>query len=142
MDFHDSKYENLSVMIIMNPLKRGRNGGLPYKYLITERATSYTAFYTKTAFKRWIRERGLRLGKRMGWRGLYKIEGGFISRSWLNEEYFSMMAIRFPKTRVMSNGDYTQGVITSEHGIFVVNYLNPNCKREVYDYKESQAIYG
>ena len=115
-----------------------------YWYLITQNATSHTAFATKKGFLRWLNERNLTLTAPLTAEGVpssQKIEGGYFRSTWLDVKAFALLEQLTPecdKTKVMDNGYYTLGLLTRDvNGIVTVNLLNPNCERIVFPYKEA-----
>jgi hypothetical protein len=101
-----------------------------YRYTITD-TFSHTAFRTKTGLLRWLKDTGLKIGKK-SYGNTRHLEGRYISNCMMDEIAFASLEGRESKT--LSNGDYTPSKITQENGINVINYLNPNCNREVLEY--------
>lgn len=108
----------------------------PYKFLILKGGSSFIAFEYGHSFRRWMRERGLKIGQRNGRHGeiigdyktVYKdldaspIDGGI-------------------KTMTLHNGDYVTCVI--KDGIEYVDHKGYYRQRQdIEDYRRLQKIYG
>ena len=129
------KYSNLE-LIILRENQRGLHGG--YKYLIHCHCTAHTAFRTKNEVKTWLSERGLTVGKRFGWGISCHINGSYIDNCMMiSRKQFGSMFNGLKPIRQLSNGDYTTAYITTEYGIRVINYLNPNCDRDILIYQNN-----
>jgi len=116
----------------------------PYRYLITNNATSYKAFVNIHAFKNWLRERSLKLVK-CGKQGAM-IEGEYLTRyidhSLLTPQKDDINTMR------MHNGEYVPCVIRKEDGHIVENvhhkgYRSVNDERQsIEEYNKLSKIYG
>jgi hypothetical protein len=124
--------------------KQYRKGGkmcAPYKYLITNNGTSYLAFVKTSAFKRWLRERGLKL-KKAGVR-FASIEGNF------KTAYVQELPNDGLKTVVLHNGDYVPCVIKNGteyvyHKGYATaeDYSAENMAVRLENYRAMKEIYG
>lgn len=128
------KYQNLSLTVLKKSdrLKHGN-----YKYLIQSSCTAHSAFHTKKGVKRWLSERGLRIGKKLGWNyPVYNLIGSYAKNSMMIDPvlFYSLFYGKTP-IPVLDNGDYTEGFISDDDGIRIINLLNPNCKRKIIDRK-------
>ena len=129
-------------------------------YLIHRGAQSHTAFRDRENMLQWLEDRGLELTAELPEHktfGTQKLTGSYADvshRSYdavlgIDDEYERVCALREGRpvpirTRMLSNGAYTLGLITeTPDGNRVVNYLNPNCQhRPTFDYTESRKMYG
>lgn len=114
-----------------------------YYYTVTKaHGGAHTAFVTRAGLDRWLSERGLSLAGPLDAEGLCcAVLGTYRTEMHLSD------ADQFPDlkgvlTRAMSNGDWVEGVITTDSdGVRTVHTLNPNVRgRKVYDYRESEAL--
>lgn len=119
-----------------------------YWYTVTTNySTAHTAFRTEEGLHRWLFERGLTLPGPLparGEHGVLKIQGSYATNVlWDLKELEDLRDLddTAVQTKVMSNGEYTLGVLTKgDDGIVVVNSMNVNVhERVVYDYWSSQA---
>ena len=121
-----------------------KENSYPYHFLVQHGGgTAHTAFVTQAGFDRWLAECGLMLGDNIDTEGAWvKIVGTYHKTSYLDDavEFYAQSG---ELTRVLSNGDYTLGIITTdEQGIKTVHYLNPNVRsRPVFDYQVSNALF-
>lgn len=127
----------------LTPEQRART--CSYWYTVTDNSTAHTAFRTRMAFARWLADRGLALAADLppeGEHGVQRIVGSYRQAMHLDYAEFYANATKGKHIRVMSNGQYTLGIITTDDdGIRTVHTLNPNChERPVFDYRESQAM--
>lgn len=117
----------------------------PYKYLIQKNGAAYSAFVNTSAFKRWLRERGLKLvkcGKQYA-----KIEGDFI-RQYASPADFERIN-GATETMVLSNGAYVPCKIKDgiEHvyhkGIYDKDdYKGDKMQERIEEYRRLRKIYG
>jgi hypothetical protein len=120
--------------------------GHGYNYLVTfDGETPLCAFRTESALLRWMSERGIELDKPLPALGVYswqRLRGSFTRVSHIDPDAFNAIRPILGEVREMSNGQYTLGKITLRNGVRAIHYLNPNCQRVVFDYAESDEIYG
>lgn len=154
--------ENMTVTILEDEEMKQKHGG--YTYLIHMNYASHHAFRTEEGFVNWMQERGLQVGEQIThlyntWiiNGkyqeicLYAIEphlpdcsNVYNIRSWTAEDLNQFgQKNNLRKSVILSNGDYTTCYIfegtawNRPNEIFnTIYYLNPNCKREIHDYKK------
>jgi len=121
-----------------------------YWYTVTAGALAHTAFATRAGLDRWLRERNLELHDELpeqGEVGHSRIigvgewqPGVYRSRSYLYDaaEFDAVRPVVV--TAVMSNGDYTLGLIDEDaDGVRTVHYLNPNVKtRLVFEHQRTR----
>lgn len=114
-----------------------------YWYTVTNGAMAHTAFATRAGLDRWLRERNLKLAVELpsehGLWGTTRIVGGYRERSHMIEaEFYAVDPVVI--TPVLSNGDYTLGLIDEDaNGLRTVHHLNPNVRtRLVFDYKRTR----
>jgi hypothetical protein len=125
----------------LNPEQHERKCG--YWYTVTSGATAHTAFATRTGLGRWLRERNLTLGGELPAqreRGSTAIVGTY--RQWSHMDTHEFDAVRpLIATAVLSNGDYTLGLIDEDDGgVRTVHYLNPNVRtRLVFDHQGTRV---
>ena len=137
------RYDNLLMAIILDEKERYRRG-CGYKYVITSGSTAHTAFKTKAGLVAWMKDAGVTLGGRF-WMGTgVWLIGAYSREMMLDAAKFAEMRKSglYRETVVMSNGDYTTGLVEKgEENI--IYYLNPNVKsREVHDYFETEKVRG
>lgn len=133
-------YSNL-IVCTLTPEQNQRTCN--YWYVVTTGAMSHTAFETRTGFDRWMAERGLSISGELPSRGehsVHRIVGSYIDNMMWDKPIFDSLPGK--RTRVLSNGDYTQGVLTRDQdNLVVVNYLNPNVQDRVkYNYFDSRDV--
>ncbi|WP_372395283.1 hypothetical protein ABMY26_06655 (plasmid) [Azospirillum sp. HJ39] len=121
----------------LNEEQHGRT--CDYWYTVTTHGfTPHTAFRRKAALIRWLDERGLTVDGDIpepGTWGYFKITGTYrTAMHWSYDEFFGLQG---EETKVLSNGRYTLGIITTDDdGVKVVHNLNPNCRhRPEFDYR-------
>lgn len=125
----------------LDPEQHERTCG--YWYTVTNGALAHTAFATRTGLHRWLRERNLKLETELPahrtW-GTTAIVGSYDERSYLYDadEFYALRPVL--ATAVLSNGDYTLGLITEDaKGVRTVHSLNPNVKtRFVFDHRRTR----
>lgn len=128
-------YNRLSVTILRKTAHRLQHDG--YKYLVTDYSTPHTAFYTRYALRRWMRERGLRLGKRYGNGWGWRIEGSYSTEAVWDQRTFEKKrdSGTVYVTKTLSNGAYVDALI--ENGVVTTLNCNVRTRRE-FDYKAAQ----
>ena len=131
-------------VVVLTPEQHKRTCN--YWFTVLDNSTSHTAFTHLSGLLTWLAERGLKLSQPITAPGIWSVQdivGSYSEQTHNNEDTFNALA-PIIETREMSNGDYTLGKITeSEDGHRTVHTLNPNVKtRPVFDYRESQEIYG
>jgi hypothetical protein len=119
-----------------------------YWFIVTNGAAAHTAFATRAGLDRWISERGLALKDELA-------DAGTVSNARITGTYRTVMHGEFSPseddpyrmtegdwpppdpvlaTAVMSNGQYTLGLITEDDGVRTVHTLNPNVRtRLIFD---------
>lgn len=149
-------YSNLRATSL-TPEQHERTCG--YWYTVTSGAMAHTAFATRAGLDRWLRERNLTLANDLpaqGEFGTTAIVGSYCERAYLDIDddyrerhypdgydddeaaFYALQPV--DATPVLSNGDYTLGLLTEDaEGVRTVHYLNPNVKtRRVFDYKRTR----
>ena len=107
-----------------------REQHMGYRYLVTNRATSHTAFHTRKGLERWAKERNLTLPDFSDWIG-GRIKGSFSTQMHMDMAEFLSLSGSF--ILVISNARYTMGIVTEDN---TVHYLNPNVKeRPEFNYR-------
>lgn len=104
--------------------------------------TPHTAFRTRPALFAWLRRRGIELTAELPETGAHSVQ--MLSGSYIDRMHGDPLAmphnfIGLPFLK-MSNGDYTEARITEENGVRVINYLNPNAQRPVWDWRVARPI--
>lgn len=110
--------------------------GCGYFFIVHNGWTSHTAFRTKRALRTWMKECGLKLGKRIHstcWeiKGQYSRNCEMISHDLFVNKYGKLTPFY-----ALDNGDYTLGFIEPTISGNVLHVQNPNSDRKVYDYFE------
>ena len=126
-----NRYSNLTVTHL-NQEQHARTCG--YWYTVQNKWTAHTAFATRAGLDRWLADRGLSITGDIETELWCKIEGEYqTALEWMPSEEFQQ--IEGKRIKVMSNAQWTMGIVNTEDGITTVHYLNPNCHdRPVYDY--------
>lgn len=116
-----------------------------YWYTVRSKGLPHTAFNTEAGLRAWLGDRGLSAPESLpsrGSTGSFRIEGRYISNCTMDVESFHglLRDITSPQIRVLSNGEFTLGILTrNDDGVVCVNYLNPNVKsRMVFNYEQSR----
>lgn len=136
-------YSGLS-LISLNQTAHARTCG--YWYLIQSYGcTAHTAFATRAALIRWLDERGLTMTAELPAHGEHSVQqlaGSY--RSQMHGGCDEFAALDGERTKILSNGEYTLGIITRDaDGTRTEHYLNPNCRdRPVFDYWQTRAVYN
>lgn len=154
---------NLTVYILTDEQVKKSNHG--YKYLVYKSYTNHTAFRTLEGFNFWLVNRHLTIDSELKDGESYKINGEYIkisllhidpilpdysnshdSKNWTAGDFesFGLSSESLTKGYIMDNGDYTtcfiyHGINANISGykpVTIIYYLNPNCKRTVYNWKE------
>jgi len=123
-------YGNLHLTILLREADRRQH--TDYKYLVANEF-AHTAYATRAGLIQFLRDTGLRIGKRRYWGRSVELLGSYRQVMMNDEARFARMK-KSGKYRIsdwMSNGDFTTALI----GCGVVYYLSPNCKREVLPYR-------
>lgn len=121
----------------------GRERTCSYWYTVTTFGmTPHTAFRTKAALLRWLELTGLSVEGEIpehGVHGCFRINGEYREEMHMHDaaSFYSLQGVI---TRAMSNGDYVDGIVTTDgDGLRTIHTLNPNVKnRRVYDHRESR----
>lgn len=116
-----------------------------YWYTVTVGAMAHTAFATRDGLMRWLTERGLTLKFGLPATktfGSSPVVGTYHERSYLDDADEFGLLRPVLATAVMSNGDYTLGLITEDaEGVRTVHSLNPNVKsRYVFEHRRTREI--
>jgi hypothetical protein len=132
----ETLYNDLRVTVFHEPQPNRCN----YKYIITNGAFAHIAFRRKASFKRWLNERGLKLGRK-GWRfrgqRTFEIEGSYKNLMMMDCEAFDRLTA--PTSKVMSNGSWTLCKILQDDDCIKIVYLNPNVNRAIFDRRTEEA---
>lgn len=116
-----------------------------YWFVVTEAARAHAGFATREQLLQWLNERALTLAGELADArtcSTVKIAGEYRSTEhWSYDEFYTLDGRR---TRVLSNADYTMGIITNDDdGIANVHLLNCNLSdRLVFDYGASRTLFG
>jgi hypothetical protein len=144
-------YDNLRAASL-TPEHHERTCG--YWFIVTSGSMAHTAFATRASLDRWLSDRGLSLESGLpeaGTAGTTRVVGEYRTEShgeFLGDDPRDGMGegdwdlLRPVKAiAVMSNGDYTLGLITEEACIRTVHTLNPNVKtRLVFDRRTTDEL--
>lgn len=105
-----------------------------YWYTVQDKWTAHTAFVTRAGLDQWLADRGLSIIGDIETELWCPIAGRYqTAMEWMSFEEFQQ--IEGKRIKVMSNAEWTMGIVNTEDGITTVHHLNPNCKdRPVYDY--------
>lgn len=126
---------------------KSKRGGYckPYKYLIQKNGTAYLAFEHTHAFKRWLRERGLKLvksGKQ------YAFIKGEFTKQYTSPDDFKKIEGAID-TMVLNNGNYVpckikDGIEYVYHKGYIDNdYFDHNkIEQRIHEYRRLSKIYG
>lgn len=128
---YPGRIENLRVYAL-SPEQAARTCG-PYPFVCQHQGMAFTAFLSVADRDEWLRMRGLTLDGTT-------VAGAYAERMhWSYDEFYALTGDRI---RVMSNGDFTLGIVTTDaEGMRTVHTLNPNCReRPVFPHSESRAM--
>jgi hypothetical protein len=108
--------------------------GCGYYYIVTHGAYSHTAFRTKRALKVWLKQTGLKIGKRTYNRCVY-LTGNYIRDNEMidTKEFFNKYGHLEP-FYALDNGDYSIGFIEHSPEGNTLHIQNPNTDRPILDY--------
>ena len=135
---YSQTYDKLTISILpINANERTREqvfGG--YRYIIKNNYSSHIAFHTKAGLRRYLREHGLKFGRRMFSSSVRHLIGSYTEVMMMNEEKFTEMrkSGKYWESRQMSNGSYTTSLIEHTKDGVNVYFLNPNCNRDILPY--------
>lgn len=122
-------------LVIVDKKRQPLGQGCGYFYLVRKNHFAHTAFRTKAGLKKWMRERGLRIGKRKGF-GIDIIGQYFDNCEMINRNEFEVKYNHLPAIEQLDNGDFTKGFVEDSRQGKIIHYQNPNCDRIVYDYSQ------
>lgn len=132
------KHENLRIQHLSDEQMGRTSGG--YRFTVTSfGATAHTAFRTAAAAAQWLADRGL--GMKLPAEG---DSAAILGHYWTTRHYndprlFSLL--EGTEIRVLDNAEFTLGKVQrASDGAAHVHYLNVNCARESFDYRESQTL--
>jgi hypothetical protein len=137
-----SLYDSLFLTVLSDEqVKTGEH--MRYRYLITNGATSRTAYETKQGLMRYLEERGLTLAEELPQDSTKThsmgIKGAYIDEMHMDyNEFYGLRDGALVVTKTLSNGDYTLALITEESGTRTVHSLNPNCIRYEFDHHKAR----
>lgn len=123
------KYSNLYVVVCD---KKKPPVGCGYYYLVRANGSmAHTAFRHKHELKRWMKDRGLKVGKR-GWTGnTFDIVGSYFDGcEMLNTRDFFSKYGHLTPIRVLSNGDYCIGFTDNNGNVYHQNVNTDRIKLE------------
>jgi len=116
-----------------------------YWYTITtDDSMAHTAFATERGLLRWLDERGLSLTKPLPPRGApssQMIHGQYTQSDTFDlEDFEQLLKEGHPKIKVLDNGEYTLGVVTTDaRGGKTVHHLNCNIRlRPKYNHAQTR----
>lgn len=113
--------------------RRGRALHQGYKYLVQHDGMAYRAFNKRDTLREYLREYGLKIGRRVSDRGVYLLgeytENMLLDVQEYNRQANSPMA---EKSAIVNNGEWTECIINRKTKTWY--YLNPNCPRKVFDW--------
>jgi hypothetical protein len=135
-------YDRIDV-ISLTPEMHARTCG--YWYLVQSRCTPHTAFAEEAHLLAWLAARGLTLAQPLPAKGEYSCQRASGSyRTEMHGSYDAFFALDGERVRVLSNGQYTLGIITKDDDdVRTEHFLNVNCRdRPTFDYAESRALFG
>jgi len=132
---HTGIQENLSVYLSAKTKRHSEVMCKPYAFLVYQGGmTSYAAFVSFSAFRRWLKERGL------------KIKGNRILGVFEKRPTASLEGLKGLHTRELCNGEYREAIITEENGIKIVNFhwtgvYDPNTRQSIEDFRKFEKIH-
>ncbi len=126
-----NRYSDLTVTHLTQEFHERTCG---YWYTVQDKWTAHTAFATRAGLDQWLADRGLSIIGDIETELWCPIAGRYqTALEWMPFEEFQQ--IEGKRIKVMSNAEWTMGIVNTEDGITTVHHLNPNCKdRPVYDY--------
>lgn len=145
---YETRYSKLYLYIETDPARIRQGCGM-YRYLIRDQSFGHKAFRSRHACKMWLKERGLKVGNRLGFRRSHAwnlidsytdcmhMKDKPYMLEWLVKNKIKLVA----QSITLSNGDYTDSWIEDRNGHRVIHYINPNCIRSVYDYKKMSNVF-
>lgn len=133
------RYVKRLALVCLTPEMHANTCG--YWYCVQSEGMAHTAFATFEGLSKWMAERGLNFSQELPPAKTHQYQalvGEYTDVCHMSYDEF--YALEGHRTKVLSNADYTMGIVTvDDNGQRVVNYLNPNCKdRVVYDYQTSR----
>lgn len=135
------KYSDLHMVELHDPKDREKHGG--YKYLITHRAISHTAYNTDSGLKKFLGRTGLKkvLREKSEKINTYRLEGTYekISMAGTAKQLDDFGRKRkMTPTKIMDNAQYTRAYYKNGK----IYYLNVNYPRREFDYFEVRKTHG
>lgn len=128
--------KNLTVCVTGKTYRGSGKMCRPYTYLLTHNSCSFKAYVTFSAFKRFLKERNL------------KLKGRYIIGEYKQTRQADISKIKGLKTRVLNNGEYTPATITTnKKGVVTVHIecsgiYDPAKRQTIDEYREFDKIYG
>lgn len=124
----------------LTPEQKAKTCG--YWYTISERAMAHTAFRTKEALVQFLDLVGIPLPLELPETGEHfsaRLVGSY--RTAMHWDQAELDALDGYRTRALSNGQWTQAVITTDpDGLRTIHTVNVNVDRINYDWSESQSL--
>lgn len=134
-----NEYDNLAVFII--PKERRTNHFMcrSYRFQVTRGGANIHAFVSYSAFKRWLREHNLKLGKRGYYSHGRKIIGSFVVRYVDDTRHIQGDCY----TMALHNGEYQPCVMvyTQRHTIKYVKRVEPENRQTIEEYRHYDKIF-
>lgn len=141
---HVAHYGSIAIASL-NKYQRERTCG-GYWYLVYSGVQSHTAFRKRSNLLKWLELRNLTINGELpqqGERSYLSVGGEYRHAMHMNYQKFYGLLGKCEQSREMSNGDWTLSLLTrDDDDIVTVNYLNPNCRRQVFDRRESNELVG
>jgi len=112
--------------------------GCGYYYIVTYGAQAHTAFRTRKALKKWMFDRGLKIGTRRNWlRRSVSIVGGYTNVCVMdNTADFTKTYGHLRLIPHLENGSYSIGYVDDiTHTIY---FQNPNTDRIIFDHQATE----
>lgn len=131
-------YSNIHVVVCDN---KKPPVGCGYYYLVRSNGSMpHTAFRHKHELKRWMNDRGLKVGKRCWMGPSFNIVGSYFDGSeMMNTKDFFQTYGHLKPIRVLSNGDYVIGFTDMAGNVY---HQNPNTDRiKLEHYASVQSLY-
>jgi hypothetical protein len=138
-------YGTFDKLTVISLDQQGHERTCNYWYLVQNQHGPHTAFEKREHLLAWLERLGLTLEGELpphGTHGWLTVTGAYRAKSHLSYDEF--FALEGDRTRTLSNGRYTLGIITrDEDGLRTLHTLNPNCRdRPEFDHAESRALVG